>query len=105
MVSVLTSARTRCIAGFFVESQVQKNSYPSLPTSTCESCALWQQLAMNGVKQPDARKITALKIPSNLDSVSIYPRESGNQVLDRYDLNYVGKELKNVNFARKFSSR
>jgi len=57
----------------------------------------------NRVKQPDARKITPLKIPSNLDSVSIHPRESGNQVLDRYDLNYMGQELKDVR-AKNFQS-
>ena len=54
---------------FLLKAKSNKNlSYPSLRASICESGALWQQLAMNGVKQPNARKITPVKIPSNLDS-------------------------------------
>ena len=69
MVGVLTSARTRCIAGHLLKAKSNKtSSYSSLRASICESGALWQQLAMNGVKQPNARKITPVKIPSNLDS-------------------------------------
>ena len=57
---VMFSTRTTCIQVF--------SSYSSLRASTCESGALRQQLAMNGVKQPDARKAKPLKDFSNLDS-------------------------------------